>query len=158
MRRRGFTLLELLVVIGMIIVLMSVMGAMVGKARNQARVSKATQEIKEINNAIIAYEQFAEGHTLMKHVHSSWTECNSSSMTMILGGERGENGEPIPALYNATMNQDRMVDPWGTPYEFRIEKSDELANGSGSDSEKTVFFTGTLLPNKNRLSPEERLP
>jgi len=157
MKRLGFTLLELLVVMAMLALLMGVATISVSKARNRAKVSKATQEIKEITNAILAYEQFAEGRTLKNDLQASWADCTEASMAMILGGKTGENGTQIPVLYNAALTGGKMLDPWGVPYQYKIEKSAELADGEGTE-DAAEFFTGVALPNYNRLSSKERLP
>lgn len=157
MRRSGFTLLELLVVMAMLVLLMGVATVSVSRARNSAKVSKATQEIKEITNAILAYEQFAPGRTLKNVVQAGWSDCTEGSMTMILGGMTGDSGEKIPVLYNAALTGGRMLDPWGVTYQYKIEKSAELGNGEGT-TDTTEFFTGVAMPNYNRLSPKERLP
>ena len=64
MRCRGFTLIELLVVLAMIMILAGAMTASVNAARRRARISKAQQEMKELTNAILAFEQYAPGRTL----------------------------------------------------------------------------------------------
>ena len=53
MKRRGFTLVELLVVLAMIIILVSAMTASVNSARRRAREAKAQHEMNEITNAVL---------------------------------------------------------------------------------------------------------
>jgi prepilin-type N-terminal cleavage/methylation domain-containing protein len=91
-RGRGFTLVELLVALGMIALLSAAMTVAVSRAQLRAKVSKATQEIREMTNAILAFEQYARGRTLANHVNGGWVECSEGNMRMILGGETGENG------------------------------------------------------------------
>ena len=55
--RKGFTLIELLVVVAMIMILIGTLVVSVEQARTRARIAKATQEAKELTNAILAYEQ-----------------------------------------------------------------------------------------------------
>ena len=52
---RGFTLIELLVVIAMIAILMGAIGSSMNQARKRAMISKATQDVKEMTNAILAF-------------------------------------------------------------------------------------------------------
>ena len=59
--KRGFTLIELLVVIGMLVVLMGAVTTSVGQSRRRTQISKATQDVKEITNAILAYQNLAPG-------------------------------------------------------------------------------------------------
>ena len=128
--RTGFTLVEMIVVIAMIAIIMGSMTASVQKARERARIARATQEVREMTNAILAYEQYAVGHTLDRVMNPSWTSCSEGNMKMILGGETGANGEKIPVLFNATV------------------KNGELRTSS--------FETALALPNYYRLTDRER--
>ena len=149
--RRGFTLIELLVVIGMIAVLMGAMGASTVKARTRAKIARATQEVKEMTNAILAFENYAPGHTLANHANGSWAPCTEGSMAMILGRETGENGEQVPVLYNASIRGGQLLDPWGHPYEYMIEKTEPFAASAVPN-----LLTAPALPNYFRLSDKER--
>jgi len=154
--KKAFTLVELLVVVGMIAVLMGAMTVSVKNAQNRGRTSKATQEAKEITNAILAYEQFAVGHTLEKYANGSWSDCTEGSMKMILGGEKGASGETIPVLYNAAIVGGSLRDPWGRPYQFMIQKSASLSSGDGTGMGNVNFKTSPALPNFFRLTDKER--
>lgn len=149
--KKAFTLVEMMVVIGMILVLMGSMTMSVKKARTRARIAKATQETREITNAILAYEQFAKDHSLAaKITGNSWKTCTESDMSMILGGETGASGEPIPVLFNASILTGAIADPWGRPYQYMIDKNDDL--GTTLVPKKTA----AVLPNYMRLTDEER--
>ncbi|HPC49025.1 MAG TPA: type II secretion system protein, partial [Kiritimatiellia bacterium] len=50
----GFTLVEMLVVVGMLGVLMAVSFSGVGQARKQAKIAKANSETRELINAWLA--------------------------------------------------------------------------------------------------------
>jgi len=151
---KGFTLVEMLVVIAMIMVIVGAMTASTAKARQRARIAKATQETREITNAILAYEQYAPDHTLKKEVTgSSWAPCTKSSMSIILGGEKAASGEKIPVLYNASIGtKDRLLDPWGNVYQYMIDKNENLIENEKIDPMKTA----AALPNYNRLTDNER--
>ena len=149
--RRGFTLIELLVVIGMIAVLLGAMGVSTLKARTRAKIARATQETKEMTNAILAFEQYAPGHTLDNYAKGSWADCTEGSMAMILGNVKGDNGEQVPVLYNASVTGGRLLDPWGRPYQFMIEKSTWGDNNGVGD-----LRTAPALPNYFRLTDKER--
>ena len=149
--KRGFTLIELLVVVAMIAVLMGAMGASTMKARKRAMIAKATQEAKEMTNAILAFEQYAQGHTLANYAKGSWAPCTEGAMAMILGRETGDNGEQVPVLYNAAVRGGKLLDPWGRPYEFMIEKTSPWAATDVPD-----LLTAPALPNYFRLTEKER--
>ena len=149
--RAGFTLIELLVVVAMIAVLMGAMGVSTMKARTRAKIARATQETKEMTNAILAFENYAKGHTLEKYANGSWAPCTEGAMAMILGHETGENGEQVPVLYNASVRGGKLLDPWGRPYEFMIEKTSPWAATDVPD-----LLTAPALPNYFRLSEKER--
>ena len=150
--RQGFTLIELLIVITMIAILMAAMTTSVAKARTRAKISQATQETKEMTNAILAYEQYAKDHTLSKYAGSGWVRCTEGAVRMILGGgESGETGEQIPVLYNGRVRGGQLLDPWGTAYEYRIEPT---ASWPGMDAPD--LKSSAALPNYFRLTDGER--
>ena len=149
--RKGFTLVEMMVVVGIIMMLMAAMTVSVSNARTRAKIAKATQETREMTNAILAYEQYAKDRSLKTKVTGgSWKPCGESEMSMILGGETGESGEEIPVLFNASIRNSSIVDPWGRPYQYMIEATEEL--GSTINPPRTA----AALPNYNRLSDKER--
>ena len=141
--KKGFTLIELIVVIAMLMLLAgSVTSALMG-ARKRAKIAKATVACQEMTNAILAYENYAKNNSLEKKASGSWQLANKGSLQFILGGEKAENGEDIPVLYNAEVKGLQILDPWGKPYYYRIQKTktqkveDDLAN---KRVEAVVFF------------------
>lgn len=149
--KKAFTLIELLVVIAMLAILIGAVGSGVNQARRRAMISKATQDAKEITNAILAFENYAKGHTLEKYVTGGWKETTEGALSMVLGGESGDNNVEVPVLYNAQIVSGAVRDPWGTPYQFMIKR----ATGDTS-RKKTQFYTAPNLPNFYRLTDEER--
>lgn len=149
--RRGFTLIELLVVIGMIAVLMGAIGSGVNQARRRAMIAKATQDAKEMTNAILAFENYARGRSLANYATGSWRDTTEGAMSMILGGERSESGEEIPVLYNAHIRNGQILDPWGNPYQYMIRQA-----GNITPPRDSGFMTAPSLPNFYRLADEER--
>lgn len=156
MKRRAFTLIELLVVLAMIAILVGAMAASVNSARRRARISKAQQEMKELTNAILAFEQYAKGRTLDGYETGGWKACDEKSLALVLGGLTGESGDKVPVLYAASLTDGRMLDPWGKPYEFIIEKTGTLESGGGTAGAGINYKTAPQLPNFFRLQPEER--
>ena len=149
--KRAFTLIELLVVVGMISVLIGAVGSGVSQSRRRAQIAKATQDVKEMTNAILAFENIAVGRSLEKYA-TGWKETTESALSMILGGETTESGEPSPVLYNAQVRGGVIRDPWGTPYQFIIKKVTDPSKQSGNQT----FVTAPYLPNFFRLSDEEK--
>ena len=150
--RRGFTLIELLVVIAMIAVLIGSVGSGMNQARRRAQIARATQDAKEITNAILAFENYAKGRSLKNYATGSWKEATETSLSMILGGEESDSGELVPVLYNAQIRNGQILDPWGNPYEFMIKRlGDFKPPTSGSE-----YKTAPSLPNFYRLVDEER--
>ena len=140
--KRGFTLVELIVVIGMIAVLMASIGIGVRKAQLTASVKRAEGEANEMTNAIRAYENYVDNGLPSK---ADWTDADESSLAFILGSGTDRAGNPIPVLYNATIVADKIRDPWGTPYQFRIAEADP---GESGDEVAKNMQTGVFVPNR----------
>lgn len=154
--KKAFTLVELLVVMSMIAVLTASMVSAVSRARTRSRIAKATQETRELTNAILAYEQYAPDHSLSS-AETDWTDCDESSLAIVLGGAPAANGKRTPVLFNASIVRGAFRDPWGRAYQMKVMKSDQL-QGGGTDEEKNGlnFSTGSMPPNFNALTEEER--
>lgn len=154
--KRAFTLVELLVVVAIIAILLGAMTVSAKRSQTRARTAKATQEVKEITNAILAFEQYAVDHTLESRVNNGWSECTEGAMSFILGGEKGANDEEIPVLYNAAVQGGSLRDPWGRPYQYMIQKSATQASGEGTGMGTVNLTTSAALPNFFRLTDKER--
>lgn len=155
--KKAFTLIELMVVVAMIAIIAGAMTTSVQQARRRAGIAKAKQEAKELTNAILAFEQYAPGHSLdTVATGGGWKECTEGALSMVLGGATGDNGETVPVLYNAALTGGRMLDPWRHPYEFMIEKTGSLNGGGGEEAKGTQFIAAPHLPNFFRLADKER--
>lgn len=151
-KRTGFTLVELLVVVGMIAVLMGAMTASVRGARHRARVQKATSDVKVISQAILAYENYDSSYTLPT---LNRAEAGKDTLGFLLGDGTGpKSGGQMPVLLQTALTSGgKILDPWGHPYLVTIK------SGGVSLKVKTVtgaLNTGYYLPNFYRLSEGER--
>lgn len=119
--RKGFTLVELLVVVGMIAALMGGASASFARARQQAKIAKATADVKEITNAILAYENYAGG-SLESVASSANGDASKSTLGFITGDAPKSSSGDVPVLYNAQFTNGKILDPWGKPYRVQIEE------------------------------------
>ena len=150
LNERGFTLVELIVVIAMIAIFMASVGTAIGKTRERARIEKARSEVKVVSQAILAWENYSRNgkHELTE---MNDVEADSSSLSFLLGqGESAASGN-IPSLIMAALSAGgKMRDPWGKPYLLRIKE------GKIDRPENLDLGTCYFLPNLYRLSEEER--
>lgn len=118
-RQRGFTLVELLVVIAMLMLLMGSMTSAIVSAQRRSKIAKATTVVQELTNAILAYENYTDDHTLSDVAIPSWTDVDESTISFLLGKKSNQQGQ-IPVLYNAELRNGKLLDPWGHPYRVQI--------------------------------------
>ena len=89
----GFTLVELLVVIAMLMLLAGAITSSISSAQKRAKIAQATAEAQEMTNAILAYQHFGDNYKLPVYDNQPATEAN---LSFILGGETGPNGAYVP--------------------------------------------------------------
>ncbi len=146
-KRNGFTLVELLVVVGMIAVLIGSMTASVTAARHRARVQKATSDVKVISQAILAYENYKSGGYDLPTMTDA--EANRDNLNFLLGSKAD-----VPVLLEAALSTKGMIlDPWGHPYRVSIKKSAASLRVSTATGN---LKAGYSLPNCYRISEGER--
>lgn len=152
-KRNGFTLIELLVVVAMIAVLMGAMTTSVAAAQNRARIQKATSEVKVVTQAILGYENYAQGGEYELPTMTR-RDADAGSLGFLLGnGASADSGGQIPVLLMATLRGgQKMLDPWGTPYKVTIREG----KGTIKANSLSGLQTGFYLPNAYRLGKDER--
>ena len=152
--KKGFTLVELLVVIGMIAVLTGAASSAVMKARTRSQIARAETEVREMTNAILAYEIWDDDHTLKNYQTSkNWKDATEDALQFILGGVQNKQGN-VPVLYNAAIVGGNLRDPWGTSYQYMIADSGDA--GSSQSQVGNNLSTYMYLPNLWRLKADER--
>ena len=148
--RKGFTLVELMVVIAMLGVLVASLTAAVRAAMRQSKIAKATTEVREITHAILAYENAAKDNKLPSIEKQ---DASRSTLKFLLGEGTDADGNRLPIFYEAALVGDMILDPWGTPYKVLIREQDVTLKAKESSLE-----TATFMPNFYRMSAEDEVP
>ena len=150
--KRGFTLMELMVVVALIGIIMSAIVSSTAAAQERTRREKALSEVKTITQAILAYENVAKSGELPT-MENRDADDNSLGFITGKGGESrygGKVGSMLAAIYR---KGGKMTDPWGTPYKITIRASGASVR---IESASGAMQTGYYFPNFYRLSEEER--
>ena len=135
---KGFTLVELLVVLGMIGMLIGALASSVIGAQRRAKVAKAESEVKKRELPTMTNRDADEG-----------------AVGFLIGqGGTAESGGKIPTMLIAQLTSGgKMLDPWNTPYKISIKSGGanvRMTSASGT------MQTGYYFPNFYRLGEEER--
>jgi prepilin-type N-terminal cleavage/methylation domain-containing protein len=142
--RAAFTMIELLVVLGMLGILMGVTFGGIGQARRRAKITKTNAEVRELVNAILSYEA-AEGELAALAVDPK--DATKQNIGFLLGDAGGEGSGNNPVVYlNAPMTgtPPAFRDPWGTPYRYRIIEGEIQAGDLTERFSATVTFPNRL--------------
>ena len=153
--KRGFTLVELLVVVAMVAIIVGALSTAVSGAMERARIQKAQSEVKVITQAILAYENYDQGGDKHELPTMNDRDADKGSIGFILGdGGEAESGGKIPVMLMAALTSGgKMLDPWGTPYKVTIkENAFSIKPGAATGSLQAGFF----LPNWYRVGKGER--
>lgn len=148
--RRGFTLVELLVVIGMIAIIMASMTVSISGAQERARIQKALAEVKSVTQAVLASENFDE--TFMERFKEP-QDMTIGNLKFLLG-QAGQDaaGHTAPAFLLAALSTDSSLkDPWGTVYKISVR------SGTIQAARFSETKTGVMIPNLWALDVSERV-
>jgi len=153
--KSGFTMIELITVISILLLLMGAITTSVTGARRRAMTQQAISEAQQLTDAILAYENYDDDHSLKKYQTSkAWKEATEDSLQFILGGVENKQGK-VPVLFNAAIRGGNVLDPWGTPYQYMIADAGNAAE-SGADQVGSGLTTYMYLPNLWRLKADEQ--
>ena len=154
--KRGFTIIELLAVISMILILMGAVTASVTGARRRAKIQQAIAEAQQLTDAILAYENYSrpgKPSPLREKAKDAWQEAEENALGFVLGKEANPNGSgELPVLYNGAVSGGKIRDPWGKAYRYRILEASVNPddNQTGGDQGEAAF----AFPNINRIPAE----
>ena len=85
--KRGFTLIELMIVVAMLGLLMGTAATGMAQARRQAKITKAHTELRELVNAWLAYEQSFGDFPM--DITTGEQEATASALSDLLGNSGG---------------------------------------------------------------------
>lgn len=135
----AFTLIELMVVFGMLAILMGVAFSGIGQARQQARIAKANAEVRELMNAWLSYEAAHDDWPSGFTFGDAELKASRANLKELIG-----EGEEETVYLNAKFVNDYFVDPWGNPYQFRLRKTTD-------SSQSETFGASIAFPNRSRM-------
>ena len=169
MKKRLFTIIELIVVIAIIAILVSLLLPVIQTVRNQA---KKTQAISQMNAIITAIRTYESTYGVLPVTSSTWADGTSTSaaqyanLMALLTDVAGPNTEAsytsgnvrnmrfldVPTNYTTL----GVLDPWGSRYLIYVDSgyTGTVVVNPGSGNETlygTVFIyskAGTTTPSK----------
>ena len=132
--KKAFTLVELMVVVGIIAILMAALSVSFASAQKKQKIAKAASEVGEITKAIRAYENYVD----------TGLTADENTLDFILGLKGTDRaGNKIPVLYNGQLTNGKLLDPWGHPYIVTVAAINMTTSPVGSS-----MSMGVYLPNR----------
>lgn len=131
---RGFTMIELLVVMAIIGVLIGLLMPAVGGARRAAKRNRARAEINQLETA---WKSFFNDYRFLPN---GITEMDSGAVSILRGDAGTDNDRGIPYVEfrsAATV----FEDPWESPYRVDLDDGNP-PNTAGGDRHVSVWSVG----------------
>lgn len=121
--REAFTLLELMLVIAVISILMSMLGAAAYSARQRAYTTTAAAEAQQIAAAFKSYYLAHHAWPGYWAGGKSYAALTQQNLDPLIGGKSGD-GVVYLDISDFRFEDGVFVDPWGKPYEVGTDKID----------------------------------
>lgn len=141
-RRRGFTLLEILVVITVIAILAGLVSPMIFRNVGDAKVAAARTQIEELGLALDTY-----------YLHNDFYPSTAQGLQALVAVPVGD--PPARNWRGPYLKKGLPADPWGNPYQYQSPGSvnresydlvsygrDGKPGGTGEDGDLTSWETG----------------
>jgi prepilin-type N-terminal cleavage/methylation domain-containing protein len=181
---KGFTLVELLVVIGIIAVLIGILLPALSKARKQAKVVACASNIRQLSLALIMYTNEAKGrflpdwhdsgvpmwHTLLRPYYGKrWDpavdkniqdpvllcpEANIYKDLFVSGGPTSLWGQPFIPYFTTHSTFGQIYSSYGLNTYIMDNIADQIANNKALDPKRWAVSVGTFA----KLGGARRVP
>lgn len=139
MKRRGFTLVEMLVVLVILAILMAVIGALIVDVLNRARGARTVAMVRVLHEGVERYRSEDASRAYPGPGGDNSTD-SSKVLYATLGfpylAASGTGIEPVQKPAMATFDpswletpgaaESRVIDPWGTPIRYHISNGPHL--------------------------------
>ena len=103
----GFTLLEIVIVLGIIAVILGGSIAMLGKIGNGAKIQQASTDLRNLESAVRNYEMLS----------GSGAPTTAQGLKALFVKP---TSPPVPKRWASVgKGKDAPLDPWGVPYQYR---------------------------------------
>lgn len=139
--QKGFTIIELIVAISIIVILLSFIVPMTGKAKNKARVAKAKAEIAALETSLSAY--YVDMGTYPTDTPANPYESSNSVIIKHLSGKTNGTGNYISSIVSddnwngpymefdtEDILEGEFVDPWRNAYNITVALDSVIDDGN----------------------------